>query len=78
VAYDRSLVESAFASSGMGAEVGPITDLFVRTALTGEPYASDFGTWLRTQSDTTKADPNAAVATYLRTHGPGHWAFSAG
>ena len=78
VDYDRERVRRAFATSGMAAEVGPMSELSLRTVLAGEPYASDFGAWLRTQPDETRVNPGASVATYLQTHGPGHWAFFMG
>ena len=78
VDYDRERVRQAFATSGIRAEAGPVCELSLRTVLTGEPYASDFGAWLRTQPDETRIDPGSAVATYLSTHGPGHWAFFMG
>jgi len=78
VDYDRERVRRAFATSGMAAEVGPMSELSLRTVLAGEPYASDFGAWLRTQPDEARINPGTSVATYLQTHGPGHWAFFMG
>jgi len=75
VDYDRERVRRAFTTSGMAAAGGSMAELYLRTVLTGEPYASDFGAWMRTQPEETRSDPSAAVATYLQSHGPGHWAF---
>lgn len=76
VDYDRSGVEAAFARSGMLAEVGPMADLYLRTVLTGEPWASDFGHWLKSQPLSVHEDWERAVALYLAQHGPGRWAFA--
>lgn len=78
VDYDRERVRRAFTTSGMAAEVGPMSELSLRTVMAGEPYASDFSAWLRTQPDEIRINPSASVATYLQTHGPGHWAFFMG
>ena len=75
VDYDRSGLPQAFIESGMIDEIGPSAELHLRTAMTGEPWSSDFGYWLRTQPASTKQDMTSAVAQYLQKHGPGHWAF---
>ena len=75
VDYNRSGVETAFVRSGMRAEVGPMADLYLRTVLTGEPWASDFGHWLKSQPLAVREDWEEAVALYLAQHGPGRWAF---
>lgn len=75
VDYNRSLLRSAFESSGMLAEAGPSAELCLRTALTGEPWSSDFGYWYRMQPPEMKTDLSSAIEIYLQQHGPGRWAF---
>jgi len=75
IEYDTSLVPAAFESSGMLAESGPVAQLYLRTVLNGEPWASDFGYWLSHQPAETREESGAAVELYLRSHGPGRWAF---
>lgn len=75
VEYDRSLLSPAFTTSGMLREVGAIAELALRTVLTGEPWISDFGHWLRFQPATLIADLTQALTLYLTQHGPGRWAF---
>jgi len=74
IEYDTSLVPAAFESSGMLAEAGPVAQLYLRTVLNGEPWASDFGYWLSRQPG-RREDMAAAVEEYLGKYGPGHWAF---
>lgn len=73
--YDTSLVPAAFAATGMLKEAGPVAQLYMRTVLNGEPWASDFGYWLSQQPSQKREDMVAAVEEYLGRHGPGHWAF---
>ena len=73
--YDTSLVADAFRSSGMLDEAGPMAQLYLRTVLNGEPWASDFGYWLSLQPPAQRNNSAEAVEGYLRTHGPGSWAF---
>ena len=75
VEYDRCGVEAAFRLSGMLSAVGPMADLYLRTVLTGEPWASDFGHWLKSQPLPVREDWEDAVRLYLAQHGPGRWAF---
>lgn len=75
VEYDTARVPAAFESSGMLAEAGPLAQLYLRTVLNGEPWASDFGYWLKSQPAALREDIAGAVAAYLRVHGPGRWAF---
>ncbi len=74
IEYDTSLVPAAFEASGMLAEAGPVAQLYLATVLNGEPWASDFAYWLSRQPS-RREDIAAAVEEYLRTYGPGHWAF---
>jgi predicted phosphodiesterase len=74
IEYDTSLVPAAFEASGMLAEAGPVAQLYLRTVLNGEPWASDFGYWLSRQPS-RQEDMAAAVEEYLGMYGPGHWAF---
>jgi len=76
VPFDRSGMREAFVASGMLEVVGPTGELHVRTALSGEPWSSDFAYWLYTQGPATAQDMERAVAVYLERHGPGNWAFS--
>ncbi len=75
VDYDRSDVPAAFERSGMMDEAGPLSELYMRTVLNGEPWASDFGYWLKHQSQDIRNDLHSAVDIYLREHGPHNWAF---
>lgn len=75
VEYDRSSVPTAFEASGMMAEAGPVSELYMRTVLNGEPWASDFGHWLKQQPAVLRSDLQAAVERYLDQHGPHNWAF---
>ncbi len=76
--YDHSVVEEAFHTSGMYDAIGPLAELHLRTVLTGHPWTSDFGYWIRSQSAEMKADLGTAIECYLQKYGPGHWAFVAG
>jgi predicted phosphodiesterase len=75
VEYDRSHVPQAFRRSGMLEQAGPLAELYMRTVLTGEPWASDFGHWMKSQSQAVHEDLRGAVDLYLRVHGPHNWAF---
>ena len=75
VDYDRNGLRTAYETSGMLREIGPSAELHLRTALTGEPWSSDFGYWYRQQPPEMHNDLSGAVAIYLARHGPGNWAF---
>ena len=75
LAYDTGLLADAFRTSGLLAEAGPLAQLYLRTVLNGEPWASDFGYWLKDQPAAVREDIAGAVEAYLRVHGPGRWAF---
>ncbi len=75
VDYDRSGMRQAFEQSGMMAAAGKMAELFLRTVLTGEPWASDFGHWLRNRSDRSWDTYDQAIEQYLEKHGPGRWSF---
>jgi len=77
VDYDLRLVEQAFVASGMLAEVGPLAELDLRTVVTGEPWSSDFGHWMKFQPAPLQGDLQAALHHYFTLHGPGRWAFEA-
>lgn len=75
VDYDRSGVPAAFEASGMLEHAGPLSELYMRTVLNGEPWASDFGHWIKNQPLSMRKNPHEAVEIYLRQHGPHNWAF---
>lgn len=75
--YSLSGVAAAYKASGMLDEAGPLVELYLRTVLQGEPWASDFGHWVKDQPLALRQDPEQAVQLYLDEHGPGHWAFFA-
>lgn len=75
VAYDHSPIPQAFITSGLQEAVGPIAELHLRTVMSGEPWTSDFGYWLRFQSQELNDDMQRAVELYLQQHGPHSWAF---
>lgn len=75
VEYDRSFMAAAFATSGMLTAVGAIAELALHTVLSGEPWISDFGHWLRFQPAVMSADLSGALTLYRQQHGPGRWAF---
>jgi len=43
--------------------------------LTGLPWVSDFGYWMREQGKHGPADMSEAQRLYDAQHGPGRWAF---
>lgn len=73
--YDHSPLPVAFAASGMLAATGSMGELHLRTAMTGQPWSSDFGQWLNRQPPEMRRDITAALERYLTLHGPGNWAF---
>jgi len=75
VEYDNSLVEKAFAETGMASAMGRYGTLHLRTAMTAQPWSSDFAWWLGKQPEGAYASVDEAVAGYLQNHGPGNWAF---
>ncbi|MFZ1757137.1 MAG: metallophosphoesterase family protein [Caldilineaceae bacterium] len=75
IEYDTGVVADAFRTSGLLTEAGPLAQLYLRTVLNGEPWASDFGHWLKSQPAAVREDIAGAVEQYLRVHGPGRWAF---
>ena len=76
IEYDHSPIAQAFITSGMQAAVGAIAELHLRTVLTGEPWTSDFGHWLKFQTAELNNDMPSAIERYLQQHGPGRWAFT--
>lgn len=77
LAYDHSPIPQAFITSGMQAAVGAMAELHLRTVMSGEPWTSDFGHWLKFQSPELNNDMVRALALYLEQHGPGRWSFTA-
>ncbi len=77
VDYDHSVLPGAFAALGMLAATGAMGELHLRTAMTGQPWSSDFGQWLKIQPPEERQDMAAAIKRYLSLHGPGNWAFMA-
>lgn len=75
IAYDTGQVVDGFHASGMLDEAGPLAQLYMRTVLNGEPWASDFGYWMKDQPAAVREDVEGAVEMYLQLHGPGNWAF---
>ncbi|MBI1294091.1 hypothetical protein GC175_03920 [bacterium] len=76
VTYNLSSMESAFHQSGMLEAGGPIGRLMLRTVLTGEPWISDFGYWIKSQPPALHANLESAVQRYLDLHGPQRWSFN--
>lgn len=76
VEYDRAHVRQAFLGDKIAAVYGPLGPLYLRTLMTGQPWASDFLVWLRDHAPETNGDLAASVDAYLERHGPGRWAFS--
>lgn len=76
VDYDHSLVEKGFVETGMGAAMGAYGKLHLRTAMTAQPWSSDFAWWLGQQPDGRFPSIDVAVAAYLSEFGPEHWAFT--
>lgn len=75
VDYDRQAVAEAYRESGLLAAGGPMGEMVLRSVLTGLPWVSDFGWWLREQPKQVTADVRRALALYDAAHGPGRWAF---
>jgi len=75
VDYDRSGIPAAFDATGFRRAIGPMAELHLRTVMSGEPWTSDFGYWLRFQPLPLQQDLGLAIDHYLQHHGPGHWAF---
>ena len=73
--YDHSPIPQAFVTSGMQAAVGAMAELHLRTVMSGEPWTSDFGYWLKLQSAEINRDIVGALQLYFQQHGPGNWAF---
>jgi len=75
VEYDHSPIAQAFVTSGMQAAVGAMAELHLRTVMSGEPWTSDFGYWLKLQTAEVNSDLVRALDLYFQQHGPGNWAF---
>lgn len=73
--YDHSPIPQAFVTSGMQAAVGAMSELHLRTVMSGEPWSSDFGYWLKYQTPELNNDMIKALELYFQQHGPGRWAF---
>jgi predicted phosphodiesterase len=75
VDYDREAVAQTYAASGLLEAGGPMGEMVLRSVLTGQPWVSDFGWWLREQPEQVTSDVRQAQAAYDAAHGPGRWAF---
>jgi predicted phosphodiesterase len=75
VDFDHAPLRPRFESSGMLEASGALGELHIQTALTGEPWSSDFAYWLHHQQLWQTRTVDDAVAAYLAAHGPGRWAF---
>lgn len=75
VAYPLSAVTEGFARYRLEEAWGALARLYLRTILTGQPWASDFGQWMKEQPEQLQQDLDRAVALYLARHGPDRWAF---
>jgi len=75
IVYDRKRVQKKFENLGLVAAIGRIAELHLRTVMDGEPWASDFNHWMKSQPNDIRDDPNHAVGIYLEKHGPNHWSF---
>ena len=73
--YDRDRVESAYAETGLKAAAGPMGEMVLRSVLSGLPWVSDFGYWLRQHENGAHMDMAEAQRLYDAAHGPGRWAF---
>ncbi len=75
VDYSWERVQRAFVESGFIRACGELAGLYLRTIMTGEPWASDFGQWLKHQPKELQNNLDRAVTMYITKHGPGNWAF---
>jgi hypothetical protein len=73
--YDRERVALAYQESGLAEAGGPMGEMVLRSVLTGLPWVSDFGYWMREQGNDGPADVSEAQRLYDTQHGPGRWAF---
>jgi len=74
-AYDRTCVQNKFENLGLVASIGRIAELHLRTVMDGEPWASDFNHWVKSQPAEIRDNPDRAVGLYLEKHGPDQWSF---
>jgi diadenosine tetraphosphatase ApaH/serine/threonine PP2A family protein phosphatase len=72
--YDRERVATAYVESGLAAAGGPLGEMVLRSVLSGLPWVSDFGYWMR-QHENGALDLRDAQRLYDASHGPGRWAF---
>lgn len=75
VDYDRSRVREGFVAFGLFEAYGPWAALHLGAVETGEPWVSDFGYWIKSQSQELQHDIGRAVEVYARQYGPGRWSF---
>lgn len=73
--YDRQSVDRGYHASGLDVDGGVLGLMVHRTAMTGQPWVSDFNWWVRQQGPEVQAHPAEALRRYDAEHGPGHWAF---
>ena len=75
VDYDRTALERGYRQSSLATEGGVLGEMFLRSALTGQPWVADFMWWVRQQFGDEPTDMAAAQQRYDASHGPGRWAF---
>ncbi len=75
VPYDVASVRANYGRHGFVAAIGPLSQIFLRSIETGQPWASDFGHWLKHQTAAERQDLESAVRRYLAGHGPGKRSF---
>lgn len=76
VEYDHARIPAGFAESGMSAAMGAYGEMHLLTAMSAQPWSSDFAWWLGRHPLDAFPTMAAAVETYRSQFGPGHWAFS--
>ena len=75
VDYDRAVLEQGFRVSTLAAKGGVLGEMFLRSALTGQPWVADFMWWVRQQFGDEPTDIRVAQQRYEASHGPDRWAF---
>jgi hypothetical protein len=75
VDYDRTALERGYRQSSLATEGGVLGEMFLRSALTGQPWVADFMWWVRQQFGDEPTEMVAAQTRYEASHGPGRWAF---
>lgn len=75
VEYPVAAVRQGFVQLGLDRDFGVLTEIYLRTIETAQPWASDFGHWLKSQPRELQANLERAVTLYEQSHGPGQWSF---